>query len=83
MNPVDSLGFSMAVSGLVNIVITILGIGFSWWSLQQFRFDLFLKEPKSPQSKTLQIFLSIVMGYLLSRFFIDYLGWSTMLKRLF
>lgn len=61
---------------LFNMLIYLITIGLSWWGLQEFRFDLFLKRPKSPAAKMLQIFLSIALGYLVGLFFIQYLGMS-------
>jgi uncharacterized integral membrane protein (TIGR02327 family) len=74
---------SLAMSGLVNIMIVLMAIFFSWWSLQQFRFDLFLKNPKSVPGKMLQVLLSIVLGYEVARFVIDYFNWSQLLKGMF
>lgn len=79
----NNLEFSFALSGLLNICVTLGCIGISWWALQQFRFDLFVKQPKSAQAKALQVIVSIVLGYLLARFVIDYLSWSTVLKGMF
>lgn len=78
-----ALNYSFAVSSLGYIVLTLCAIGVSWWALQQLRLDLFVKNPKSPQVKVLQIFLSIALGYEVSRFLIDYFNWSAMLKGLF
>jgi uncharacterized integral membrane protein (TIGR02327 family) len=69
--------------GLVTIVVYLLFIALSWWALQEFRFDVLLRRPKSPQGKLLQIFLSIVLGYGLGRFFLDYLQISLGLQRMF
>jgi len=68
---------------LLNIVITILAIGLSWWALQAFRFDLFVKKPDSAQAKLLQIFLSIFLGNGVARFFMEYLSSSLLLRDLF
>lgn len=72
-----------AYTSILSIFISIICIGLSWWALQSFRFDMFTYHPKSPQAKALQIILSIVIGYTLAKFFIDYLGWSFQLKSLF
>ncbi|MGD8190332.1 DUF1146 family protein [Brevibacillus ginsengisoli] len=74
---------SFAVSAVTNIIVSILCIGFSWWALQAFRFDLFVKHPESGQSKLLHIILSIFIGHGVASFFMEYLGWSMMLKSLF
>jgi len=69
--------------GFLSIILSITFIGLSWWALQSIRFEKILKRPNSPQAKLLQIFLSIVIGYELSRFFLDYLGWSMVFGNLF
>ena len=69
--------------GLLSIILSIAFIGLAWWALQSFRFDKILKKPNGAQAKLLQIFLSIVIGYELSRFFLDYLGWSLTFGNLF
>ncbi|MFY0544210.1 DUF1146 family protein [Brevibacillus sp. H7] len=73
----------MEISAVLNIVLSVVFIGVSWWALQAFRFDLFVKKPDSAQAKLLQILLSIFIGYGVARFFMEYLGWSLMLKDLF
>lgn len=68
-----------AISGVVNIVITILCIWAAWWAMQSFRFDVFLRDPKGSKAKMLMILLSIVLGHGVARFIIDYLQWSLLL----
>jgi len=70
-------------TGLLGIIVTITSIALAWWALQAFRFDIFTANPKSPQAKTLQIILAVVLGHQLAQFFIDYLGWSFNLQNLF
>jgi uncharacterized integral membrane protein (TIGR02327 family) len=79
----SSVNTSIALSSLLYICIVLICIGLSWWGLQQFRFDLFLKRPKSPASIILQIFLSIALGSEVARFIIDYFNWSSLLKGMF
>jgi uncharacterized integral membrane protein (TIGR02327 family) len=74
---------SMEWSAVLGIAVNVVFIGLSWWALQAFRFDLFVKQPESAQAKLLQILLSIFMGAGVARFFLEYLGWSLMLKGLF
>ncbi|MEI7025697.1 DUF1146 family protein [Paenibacillus sp. y28] len=80
MGAADPLSFSLAVSGITNIGIVLVCIGISWWVLQQVRLDVFLRQPKSPQAKLLQVVLTIALGYQLARFFIDYLNWASLMK---
>jgi uncharacterized integral membrane protein (TIGR02327 family) len=83
LNTANAVNSSMAISSLIYICIVVICIGFSWWALQQFRFDLFLKQPKSSPAMALQILLSIALGSEVARFIIDYFNWSTLLKGMF
>ncbi len=74
---------SFGVTGLLTILVSIVCIGLSWWALQAFRFDLFVKKADSAQAKLLQILLSIFIGAGVARFFMDYLGASLLLGHLF
>lgn len=83
MDVAEQVKNSLALSGLANIFIVLLCIALAWWSLQQFRFDLFLKNAKSAPAKMLQVLLSIVLGYEAARFIIDYFNWTQLLQGLF
>lgn len=74
---------SVAIEGLIHILLSILFIGLSWWTLQIVRWDLFLSKPQSAQAKLLVIFISIIFGLLLTEFFISYFNWSSLIKYLF
>lgn len=65
---------------MLNIVSAIFFIIIAWWGLQALNMGGWLRHPESAQAKTLQILLSIVIGYNVSTFFTDYLSWFTMLK---
>ncbi|EJL46561.1 putative membrane protein YwzB [Brevibacillus agri] len=71
------------VYGVLSIVMSIVFIALAWWALQSFRFEKIVKHPQGAQAKLLQILLSIVIGYEVSRFFLDYLGWSMTFGNLF
>ncbi|PWA11874.1 DUF1146 domain-containing protein [Pueribacillus theae] len=71
------------VQAIVNIIIQLVFIIVTWWALQTFRLDIFLKNPNSPQAKTLLILLTIAIGSLVGNFFINYLEWATRLRYLF
>ncbi|MGD9677931.1 MAG: DUF1146 family protein [Vulcanibacillus sp.] len=73
----------MGYEGLLSVTITIICIALTWWALLAVRFDIFTYNAKSPQAKSLQIILSIVLGYQLARFFTDYLSWSINIRNLF
>ena len=79
----DNIESSLAITGLFSIVVVLVSIACSWICLQQFRFDLFLKDPKSGSAKLLQIFLSIALGYQVAKFLLDYFNWAVLLRGMF
>ena len=74
---------TFGMSALLTIIASVFFIGLSWWALQAFRFDLFVKNPRSGQAKLLQIFLAIFIGHGIADFFIQYLFSSLQLHELF
>ena len=83
MNGSESLAFQLAMDGLLNIVLTLICVGLSFWALQQLKLDQWLKNPGSTQAKLLQLLLSIALGYEVASFLNSYLSWSGMLKGMF
>lgn len=83
MDVAEKMAYSMGMTGLLSILVALVCIAVSWWALQQFRFDLFLKQPKSPAGKMLQVLLSIALGYQVARFVLEYFNWSQLLKGMF
>ena len=76
--PLDMMNLSIQAG--INIVVTLVSVGLAFWAIQAIRWDLFIARPQSPQAKLLYIFLSILIGGAVSRFFMDYLAWSLWLK---
>lgn len=79
----SSLAQMLAIDGLTSIMIMLVCIVLAWIGLQQLRFEQLLKQPKSFAAKLLQIFLAIALGYLVGKFFTEYLNWSADLTGLF
>ncbi|MCJ8012789.1 DUF1146 family protein [Paenibacillus sp. KQZ6P-2] len=82
-NLANNLTGNLGVSGLISIIVSLICIGLSWWSLQNLKLDLFIRHPKSAQGKLLQLLLAIVLGHFVSKFLLDYLTWSQMIKYMF
>lgn len=74
---------TIAIQGIVNIIIVLVMIVITWWALQSFKFHLFVNKPDGPQAKALLIILTIVIGSIVGNFFIQYLEWASWLKYLF
>ncbi|WP_144560236.1 DUF1146 family protein [Shouchella miscanthi] len=62
----------LALEAFIHILLNLLGLVIAWWALQSFRFDLFVKNPKSTQATVLKVLVAITLGHLLARFFIEY-----------
>lgn len=73
---------SIAIGGIVQMLLSIVMIALSWWALQTVRWDIFFIRPNSPQAKLLVILISIIIGSLVANFFNDYFNWSSLLKYL-
>ncbi|MDA3129956.1 DUF1146 family protein [Aliibacillus thermotolerans] len=68
---------------IIHIIVNLFFLVIVWWSLQSFRFDVFVRDPDSPRAKVLVILVTIALTYLVSSFFLDYLKGSLMLRYLF
>ncbi len=73
----------LALSGLINIFISIVCIVIVWWILLGMRIELLFKSNRVVQARALMVLLSIVLGHQLASFFIDYLSWSRLITQLF
>ncbi|MBN2908035.1 DUF1146 domain-containing protein [Polycladomyces sp. WAk] len=74
---------SLGVTALINIILSLVSIAFSWWALTNLRLDVFMRQPTSVHAKALMILLSVVLGHGLASFLIDYMGWSRLISQLF
>jgi len=79
----DWIGRSIAVSSLTSLLTVLVCIVIAWIALQQLKFDRLVKEPHSFAARLLQVLLAVALGYEVSRFFSDYIGWSSGLKGFF
>ncbi len=68
---------------MAHMLITLVCIALSWWSLQHLKIDLFIRHPQSPQGKMLHLILAIIVGRAVAQFFLDYWGWTQSLRFLF
>ncbi|WP_129727641.1 DUF1146 family protein [Ectobacillus funiculus] len=68
---------------LIAIVLHLLFIALTWWALQGIHFENLMKKGKIAQTRVLLILLTIAIGSSVSRFFLDYLGYSNSLTYLF
>ncbi|UQZ75576.1 hypothetical protein C2I17_14025 [Niallia circulans] len=64
---------------LLSILIHIVFIALSWWTLQSLNFEKFLRKNRVFQARVLYVLLAIIMGSIVSNFLLDYLVWSQQL----
>ncbi|PSL45771.1 putative integral membrane protein (TIGR02327 family) [Salsuginibacillus halophilus] len=68
---------------VVHIFVTLFVLVLVWWSLQSFKFELFVRDPASPQGRVLYVLVVVALTYAVSQFLLDYVNWSLMLQYLF
>ncbi|MFZ4452979.1 DUF1146 family protein [Salibacterium aidingense] len=68
---------------VLHITVNLIFLVIVWWSLQSFRFDVFVRNPEGPKAKLLMVLVTIAVSHLVSSFFIEYLQGSLMLRYLF
>ena len=71
---------SVGFDGLLSLVIALLSVTFAWYVVQGINLDKWLKQPRGPQARMLQLLLAVVLGHGLARFILDYLEWTRMLR---
>lgn len=68
---------------IVHIMVVIGCILLTWWALQKVRWDVFVRQPDSPQVHVLKFLISIALGYQVARFLLDYYQWTVMIPGVF
>lgn len=68
---------------LVSILSHLAFIAIAWWALQSLNFEKLIRGNHVFQARLLFILLAIVIGSIVSNFFLDYLLWSQQLPQLF
>nr|WP_221636123.1 DUF1146 family protein [Listeria immobilis] len=66
-------------SPYIIIISHLLFIVITFWALQAINYEKFIKKNHVTQARLLFVIISIVLGYTLSSFFLDYLGASKQL----
>ena len=64
------------IQSLITLKSHIFFVGVSFWSLQSLRMDQFFKKYRTQEIRALYILVSIVLGYNLSSFFLEFLTYS-------
>ncbi|MDA9470863.1 DUF1146 family protein [Enterococcus sp. 5H] len=62
------------VDAVVRIICHMMFIYVSFWAMQSIRIDQFFKVHRTSQVRLLIVFFSIVIGYTVSSFFLEFLA---------
>lgn len=62
------------VDAVVRIICHMMFIYVSFWAMQSIRIDQFFKGHQTSQVRLLIVFFSIVIGYTVSSFFLEFLA---------
>ncbi|WP_342553073.1 DUF1146 family protein [Paenibacillus sp. FSL R7-0652] len=74
---------TLSTNSLISIVVSLICIAITWWSLQHLKLELVIRQPKSAQGRLLHLLIAIILGHAVAGFVIDYLSWTQMLRNLF
>lgn len=74
---------NLGVSALVNIILSLTLIAFTWWVLLRVRIEAILKIKEPWFAFIVMVMLSITIGHQLAMFFINYLDWSKLIGQVF
>jgi len=78
----EDVYFSVGMNALLSIVVMLFSVYLAWVVLQELKLEVFLKQPKGRRAVMLRLMLAVAIGYLFSRFILDYLDWSLSLRLL-
>jgi uncharacterized integral membrane protein (TIGR02327 family) len=78
----EEVYFSMGMRGLLSAAVMLFSVYLAWVVLQELKLDVFLKQPKGRRAVMLRLMLAVAIGYLFSRFILDYWEWSSSLRLL-
>jgi uncharacterized integral membrane protein (TIGR02327 family) len=78
----EEVYFSMGIRGLLSAAVMLFSVYLAWVVLQELKLDVFLKQPKGRRAVMLRLMLAVAIGYLFSRFILDYWEWSSSLRLL-
>ena len=74
------IGFGQ--QALLSIISHLAFIALAWYALQALNFEKFLRANRVFQARLLYLLLAIVLGSIVSNFFLDYLSWTRELPQL-
>ncbi|WP_188456663.1 DUF1146 family protein [Virgibacillus oceani] len=75
--------FSIGQLALTSMISHLLFIFITWRLVQTINFDPLIRKGRATEARILLLFITIVIGTGVSRFFLEFLRWSQDLRLLF
>lgn len=76
----SNIAIETGIQGIAYLIIILAAILLTWWAMQAFRFDIFLREPRSFRARMLQLIIAVVIGYNLAKFLMDYMHFASLMR---
>ena len=74
---------SIGQNAIISMVSHLVFIAITWRVVSTINFDPIIRKGQVVEARTLLLFITIVIGSGVSRFFLDFLTWSQDLRYLF
>ena len=74
---------SIGQNAIISMVSHLVFIAITWRVVNAINFDTIIRKGRVVEARTLLLFITIVIGSGVSRFFLDFLTWSQNLRYLF
>jgi uncharacterized membrane protein YwzB len=71
---------NLGVEGLIQLTVTLLLILVAWRAMRNVKVEQLFQVPSPIEARIIRLFISILLGHGVARFFFDYLSWTSMLK---
>ncbi|WP_404455833.1 DUF1146 family protein [Virgibacillus necropolis] len=75
--------FSFGQLAITSMLSHLIFIAITWHVMQTINFDPLIRKGRALEARILLLFVTIVIGSGVSRFFLDFLNWSQNLTYLF
>lgn len=62
----------MLISAITQLFVILVSIAIAFWSLQAVKWEVILKSTTPTQAKMLVVVLSLILGYWLAQFILEY-----------
>jgi uncharacterized membrane protein YwzB len=71
---------NLGIEGMIQLTVTLLLILVTWRALRNMKVEQLFQIPSPIEARIIRLFIAILVGHGVARFFFDYLNWTSMLK---